>query len=76
MVREENLLRFVPVFDNILSSFVGGAVLAPQIPLRVDDETLPPSEGFFEEGVARGQGHAVVAAFDYKVDVREHGDHL
>jgi hypothetical protein len=30
----------------------------------------------FEEGIARGEGHAVVAAFDDEVDGGEHGFHF
>lgn len=76
VVREKDLLRFVPIPDYVLARLIGGFVFASQIPFRVDDEALTTGEGFFEERVAGGEGHAVVPALDDEVDVGEHGDHF
>lgn len=66
--------REPPGYDG----FAGGVktrIVAAEVLLRVDDEAWAGAESGFESWVARGEGQAVVAAFDDEVDGGEEGFH-
>ena len=52
------------------------SVIAAEVLLGVDYETLPAGERFFEEGIARCERDAIVTAFDNEVDGGEHRPHF
>jgi hypothetical protein len=51
-------------------------VFTPQVPLRIYNQPLSPSQALLEQRIPRGERNAIVAAFDDEVDGAEHRFHF
>jgi len=65
-VEEEDFIRVMPFLDYGSCPIVQH--LLREVPLGVDDQLLLALQCVLEEGVAAGEGHAVIAAFDYQLN--------
>lgn len=55
----------------ILALFVTAQVL-----FRVYDQPLPARQAILQQWISRCEGHPVIAAFNYQIDVGKHGFHF
>jgi hypothetical protein len=71
-----NIKLALEEIEAFLYPSVAGSVIASEIPLGVDNKARAFTQSLFEERIVGHKRNAVVATFEYQVDLGDHTLHL